>query len=266
MSVTSFDKSYLGAHSVRIHKRHEKVGFEMHRHEHFEMIYYSGCQGTMRINGNEYRISDSCIFLLTPTDFHEIEATEALNSYSVVIAFAESLIDEFLFEGGAIQPCVIYSPDSYLCATFNKALEIYKGQGSGAQELTHLINYALYELTRNGCPINLDSAYTHPKIREAVTYVMANIDGESSLPAVAKRVGLSPSYFSTKFREVMKKPYQVWLMEARIARARRMLESTDDPILNIAYECGYNNPSHFIKVFGAATGYTPKAYRKLFKK
>ena len=147
----------------------------------------------------------------------------------------------------------------------DKIYEIYKG-GNDECELLHLINYAISAVTRGGTPINPDSSYIHPKIREAVTYVMANIDGDSSLTEVAERVGLSPSYFSTKFREVMRRPYQEWLRETKIARARRMLESTDEPILNIAYECGYNNTSHFIKVFGALTGHTPREYRKLFKK
>ena len=266
MGVKSFDKSYLGKNnSVRVHTRRGDVCFEMHGHEYFEMIYYSGCVGVMHINGNECAVTDSCIFLLTPTDFHEIFAKESESSRSVVLSISETVIDESLFKGGAIQPCVIYNPDGFLTAAFDKLYEIYR-EGGSEGELLHLVNYAISAVSRNGTPINPDSSYIHPKIREAVTYVMAHIDGDSSLPSIAKRVGLSPTYFSTKFREVMKRPYQAWLAETKIARARRMLESTDEPVLNIAYECGYNNPSHFIKIFGRTTGQTPREYRKNFKK
>ena len=264
MGVLSFDKSFLGGRDIHIHSRHKSVGFEMHRHEYFEMIYYNSCRGITRINGTEYKISGECIFLLTPTDFHEIIDEGDADSHSVVVAFTESVIDEALFSGGAITPSVIYSPDAYLAATFNKMYEIYKSS-KDLREISHLINYSVCAITKDGAPVNRDSSYVHPKIREAITYVMANLDSDSSLECVAGIVGLSPSYFSAKFSEVMKKPYKLWLKEAKIARAKRLLESTDEPIINISYECGYNNTSHFIKVFGSMTGCTPKTYRKIHK-
>ena len=265
MSVMSFDKSYLRGGEVRIHSRHENVDFEIHRHEHFELIYYRDCTGVMRINGTEFAIKGECIFLLTPTDFHEIFATGGEASRSVVVAFSETVIDESLFSEGSIQPCVIYEPDAFLAAAFEKMHELYR-VGGEVREISHLINYSLSAVAKHGMPVNPDSSYIHPKIREAVSYVISGLDGDCSLNTISARVGLSPSYFSTKFREVMKKQYQEWLKEMRIARAKRILESTDDPILNITYECGYNNPSHFIKTFRSATGFTPKAYRKKSKK
>lgn len=264
MGIRSFDKSNLDRHSLHVHTRHENVGFEMHRHEYFEMIYYSGCRGEMHINGVSYEIRDECIFLLTPTDFHEIDAAGGEGSRSVVISFAESVIDEAIFRDGAVQPSALYMPEAFLCAAFDKMLSLYSDAEPLA--LSHLINYALSEITRHGAPVNPDNSYVHPKIREAVSYLMANMERDCSLEAISERVGLSPSYFSAKFSEVMKKPYKAWLIEARIARARRMLEGTDEPILDIAYECGYNDPSHFIRVFKNQTGYTPKAYRKTVKK
>ena len=265
MGVVSFDKSYLRGGDVRIHSRHENVDYEMHRHEHFELIYYSGCSGVMRINGYEYEIKDECIFLLTPTDFHEISTTVAEGALSIVVAFSEAVIDEALFSAGFVQPCVTYEPDDFIAAAFNKMHEIYR-TGTETREIFHLINYALSNVTKKGLPVNPDNSYIHPKIREAVTYRLSNIDGDCSLEAISTEVGLSPSYFSTKFLEVMKKPYRVWLQTTRLDRAKRMLESTDDPIINVAYECGYSNPSHFIKIFKKSTGYTPKSYRKISKK
>ncbi|MBO7762682.1 MAG: helix-turn-helix transcriptional regulator [Clostridia bacterium] len=41
------------------------------------------------------------------------------------------------------------------------------------------------------------------------------------------------------------------------------LSKTDTDILNICYDCGYNTPSQFIKMFKRETGITPSEYRKL---
>lgn len=43
--------------------------------------------------------------------------------------------------------------------------------------------------------------------------------------------------------------------------AARQLRMTDHDILNIMYDCGLSNPSHFYKLFKARYGETPRKYR-----
>lgn len=262
-SVRKFEKSFLLNKSIKVHKNRTSLGFELHRHEYFEIICYHKCHGTTTVNGKKYDITDGAIFLLTPTDFHEIEAEVIEGSYSIIVSFTSEIIDENILRTGKIGATVLYGADSYLLSCFDKMYELFGTQRSeNAIQTNHLLNYALSEILFRGEEIAGDNSYNNPKIREAVGYVLSNMDGDTSLSSVAKRVGLSAAYFSARFSEVMGKPYKTWQKEIKLERAKRMLESTDEDIISVAYECGYNSPSHFIKTFGAEMGLTPKEYRR----
>jgi AraC-like DNA-binding protein len=48
----------------------------------------------------------------------------------------------------------------------------------------------------------------------------------------------------------------------RLAHARKLLAVTDQPVIgSVAFECGFDDLSHFHRVFKARTGRTPLEYR-----
>ena len=53
-----------------------------------------------------------------------------------------------------------------------------------------------------------------------------------------------------------------YLKDYRVERAARKLLGSDMPITQIAYTCGFNDLSYFIKTFKKIKGCTPKNYRK----
>ena len=54
-----------------------------------------------------------------------------------------------------------------------------------------------------------------------------------------------------------------YLKECRINAAKRLLQESDQSILEIANAVGYENGSKFTSAFKEATGVTPSAYRKV---
>ena len=57
------------------------------------------------------------------------------------------------------------------------------------------------------------------------------------------------------------KTTQTELLRRRIAAAKKLLDTTDLPLAEIASRCGYCHASFFIRTFKKATGETPTAYR-----
>ena len=47
----------------------------------------------------------------------------------------------------------------------------------------------------------------------------------------------------------------------RIEESKRLLSCDDCDIAEVAFHVGYDSKSHFINVFKAQTGFTPKQYR-----
>ena len=82
-----------------------------------------------------------------------------------------------------------------------------------------------------------------------------------SLAQMADSAGFSPKYFCRVFHEVTHYTPMEYLNQYRINRAAERLLSTDDFIEDIAYECGFNDISYFIKLFKRYKNKTPLKYR-----
>lgn len=79
---------------------------------------------------------------------------------------------------------------------------------------------------------------------------------------IAREAGISKSYFQRLYRETFGTSCMEDIINARIDRAKRLLENTDLQIGDIAVECGYSNGSHFMRQFRQKTGVTALEYRK----
>ena len=81
----------------------------------------------------------------------------------------------------------------------------------------------------------------------------------------AERCNMCPTTFKRKFAEQYGLPPRKWQLHQRLNRAAMLLQTTDLLIKQIAYECGFATPSHFVRSFKKEFGCTPAKYRKLFK-
>ncbi len=82
------------------------------------------------------------------------------------------------------------------------------------------------------------------------------------LDEVAAVANLSLEAFCRFFKTRTRKTYTTFLNEVRVSKACRHLISSDKPIHLIAFETGFNNLSHFNRVFKKLKGQTPRAYLK----
>jgi AraC-like DNA-binding protein len=95
----------------------------------------------------------------------------------------------------------------------------------------------------------------------AMREVFTNLHGTVSLTAIAARVGMSQSGFSRYFARATGQSFSDTLRKLRLAKARQLLDFTDDPITEVARSSGYNNLSNFNRQFRLEHGVTPSEYR-----
>jgi AraC-like DNA-binding protein len=60
-------------------------------------------------------------------------------------------------------------------------------------------------------------------------------------------------------------PTQKTVQRHRIEDAKRRLERTDEPVDEISWRVGYEDPAFFRRLFKRVTGMTPGAYRRRFQ-
>lgn len=87
-------------------------------------------------------------------------------------------------------------------------------------------------------------------------------DPEADVDDMARATGVSRSGLTRKMRSLMGVSPADFLRQTRMAHAATLLLTTDRPVKEIAFECGYADINYFGKCFKAHHGLTPTAYRK----
>lgn len=114
----------------------------------------------------------------------------------------------------------------------------------------------------------LDTVYVMPNIKNAknlstaLEFIRQNYTESLTLDKVSKVVYLSPYYLSHLFREELDITFVEYLTRVRIERAKYLLKNDTVPIITVASNVGYEDPSYFSKVFKRNTGFSPNQYRK----
>ena len=103
------------------------------------------------------------------------------------------------------------------------------------------------------------------KLRKAIEFINANLDKEQTvaLAAVAEEVHMSYFHFSRAFKQSTGVSPNVYMIEQRIERAKKLLSETDFPIADIALRVGFASQSHFTTTFRRLAWTTPKAFREM---
>lgn len=82
--------------------------------------------------------------------------------------------------------------------------------------------------------------------------------------AMAQMAGLEERTFQRRFGAATGlKPIE-YCQHLRIGKARGLLEAGNDPVDQIAWEVGYEDPAAFRKLFVRVTGLSPGDYRRRF--
>jgi AraC family transcriptional regulator len=100
------------------------------------------------------------------------------------------------------------------------------------------------------------------QLRRVTQYVDAHLAEEIQLKTLADMVGLSRSHFSRAFKVSTGLAPHRWQLQARIAKAKRLLLESDHPIAQIAIDTGFADQAHFTRTFGRAAGESPRAWQR----
>ncbi|MBO2463598.1 GlxA family transcriptional regulator [Actinomadura violacea] len=85
-----------------------------------------------------------------------------------------------------------------------------------------------------------------------------------TLRELARHAGLSQRTLMRRFTEETGTTPLQWLLNARLGRARELLETTDQPVARVARECGLGTAANLRLHFRRVLDTTPTAYRRTF--
>ncbi|MFF5445589.1 GlxA family transcriptional regulator [Streptomyces sp. NPDC012888] len=102
-------------------------------------------------------------------------------------------------------------------------------------------------------------------IDELRLWIADHLDGDLSAAALAARMCLSERHFARVFRQETGTSPAAYVEAARTEAARRLLETTDRPLDQVAAAAGLGSPETLHRAFRRQLATTPAAYRRRFR-
>lgn len=266
-----------------VYKTEKRLKNELpnHLHDRYELVYIHQGKGAFFIDNKIYEKKSGDLFTIPGNTIHYSLPSDDDPIISSVLYFAPMLM-----EMGSLD-------DSYshlLCYDLAKKYKTYKLElsdhllqlteitmerifgevsehGVGYREAVRLLTCELLlQLNRSAVlRMQLDTEVSRlgPSwFRDALHEIDQHPDREIKLSTLALHAKVSASHFSRVFKQLTSMNVTDYVNAKRIIRAKEILLHSDENISLIADQCGFDNPTHFHRVFKNFTGITPNSYRK----
>lgn len=102
----------------------------------------------------------------------------------------------------------------------------------------------------------------YPPLERAITYIEAHLNEYIGLNEVSRETGYSYYYMTRLFSSVLGESVGHYIDRRRLYNASEKLIHSDQKVIDIALDCGYESSEAFSRAFKAVFGYSPVAYRK----
>jgi len=99
---------------------------------------------------------------------------------------------------------------------------------------------------------------------DTLAWIQGHLDQPISVENLAQRSAMSPRTFARRFRATTGTTPHRWLVGQRVLFAQRLLETTEEPIEQVATRAGFGSAANLRQHFVAAVGTSPTTYRRTF--
>jgi len=103
-------------------------------------------------------------------------------------------------------------------------------------------------------------------VKKTITYIHSNYDESFTLDYLADMSSTSKPHLCRTFKRMTAQTITEYQNSYRIKKACELLIKTDERIVTIAFQVGYNNISYFNERFRQKTMLTPIEYRQTHKR
>jgi AraC-like DNA-binding protein len=256
------------------------AGFDMigrHYHNFYEILYYTDGELTMFLKDRSYSIAAGDIVLINALDMHTSIYPSDKSVERIMIrfnrAFLRSIFDDPLdsavilrsFQAGSNVVHLTGSTRAEVERVVARMLEEQQAADREAILLSRLfLSEILVMISRVDKASRKDGDTKGSQGRsiasEAATYITQHFRDEITLSSLADTLCVSRFYLARVFKQHTGFTIVQYINNARITAAARMLKP-GVRVAEVAMHVGFNNVSHFGKVFRRSMGMPPQRYR-----
>ena len=249
-----------------------------HYHNEYEIYYLFNGERNYFIKDSSYLVSGGDLVLIDSNAVHKTSDLNIPNHERVVLYFSPSY-----FEG--------YSPEEseLLLAPFSQGYPLVRLNLQEQIQVENLLASMLTELNdqtpgyrlhirhmagelllftarrfcKRGALPEYELSPVQRKISDIIRHINQHFTEPLELEVLARQFFISKSHLSRVFKEITGFGFTEYVNITRVREAERLLRETEYNITLVSELAGFDNFSHFGKMFKRLSGLTPRDYRKL---
>jgi AraC-like DNA-binding protein len=229
--------------------------------------------------GPRYSLCEGDLFIANPGVYHEIRSlrTKDLGLYFLAFSIARDfrisrsgeqlgLRQESMAE--FIRSHSVYLPgQSHLIPLFEHAMKLSRGDVGRIQSTFYgdaavlLLNQVIAALSESARLSAKDHGH-HQLTKRVTDAIEKRLHQPLRVATLASDCGMSERTLRRKWKNSSGSALTNEINHRRIVRARHLLLLPDISVAEVGYQVGIESPAQFSRMFRAATGRTPKEYRR----
>jgi YesN/AraC family two-component response regulator len=250
-----------------------------HYHPQYEIYYLLSGDRNYFIQNRVYKIQRGDLVLINTNVLHKTVSGSSEYHERLLIEFSSSYLNNFVktehvqsflaaFHNNHILLQLKETEHKQIESCFFQIIKESKSYGIKNNRMLTTYFLELLALINRFAEESKSVEYDYPsalhqRISEVAAYMDLHYREDISLYTTAEKFYISTAHLSRAFKKVTGFTFVEYLSNLRIQKAQRLLTETKLPIADIAREVGYQNHTHFGRMFKLITGSSPRNFRKL---
>lgn len=232
----------------------------------YQLVYITRGGGKfVSSHQKETPIREGDMFLLFPGEWHNYRPDPQTGWQESWIGFSGPDVEKRAAARFFVREKAVFSVGIHdrVYNLYRWAATVARQQGSGHQQiLAGIVNLLLGVAYSEDRQITFRDMNVDNQIAKAKILMQENIEKNLPGSVVARRVGMSYSWFRRIFKEYTGFAPNQYMQELKISKSKELLTNSDLSCQQIAYATGFETPSYFNIVFKRKTGLPPGKYRE----
>lgn len=252
-----------------------------HWHDHMEWIAVTEGCARIQVDAEKYTVGAGGFVFVRPKQLHAATDLEPGTKLTALVVgspllrgiAADGTLERYvdpLLSGRLRVPNVMASDDPLrpsVAGSIASVVDELRGKRPGYELLvkSELFRMLGLLLRAAGQPAMSSSPSSQPEsaFTRLLEELRSQIDQPVTVSEAAERVGVAPTYFCRRFKQLTGRTLVEYMQVLRINEAERLLAETDLSVTAVAERVGFGSITYFGRVFKAFKQHAPSDVRRL---